>query len=117
MTRNNSLNRLANISRRKVLATTMMYAISLTVRSTSATGKETEVSTSPTQRIDPMTTVTTKDGVQIFCNDGGAEVCPAYCLSPWLAAELRRLGDSDALFRRQRLSSPMIAAGTVARAR
>ena len=71
MTRNHSLSRLAHISRRKVLATTLMYAISLTVRSTSATGKETEVATSPTRRIDPMTSVTTNDGVQIFYKDWG----------------------------------------------
>jgi non-heme chloroperoxidase len=70
MTRNNSLSRFANISRRKVLATTLMYAMSLTVRSSSATGKETEIS-SPTQRNDPMTSVTTKDGVQIFYKDWG----------------------------------------------
>jgi non-heme chloroperoxidase len=70
MTRNNSLSRFANISRRKVLATTLMYAMSLTVRSSSATGKETEIS-SPTQRTDPMTSVTTKDGVQIFYKDWG----------------------------------------------
>jgi non-heme chloroperoxidase len=48
-----------------------MYAISLTVRSTSAAGKETKISTSPTQRIDPMTSITTKDGVQIFYKDWG----------------------------------------------
>jgi non-heme chloroperoxidase len=71
MTRNNFPSRLANISRRKVLAATLMYAISLTVRSTSATGKETDISTSPTQRSDPMTSVTTKDGVQIFYKDWG----------------------------------------------
>jgi non-heme chloroperoxidase len=53
-----------------VLATTLMYAMSLTVRSSSATGKETEIS-SPTQRTDPMTSVTTKDGVQIFYKDWG----------------------------------------------
>lgn len=44
---NNSVSRLANTSRRKVLATALTYAISLTVRSTSAAGKETKVSTSP----------------------------------------------------------------------
>ena len=71
MTRNNSPGRFTNISRRKVLATTLMYAASLTVRSTSATGKETAISASPTQRGDPMTSVTTKDGVQIFCKDWG----------------------------------------------
>jgi non-heme chloroperoxidase len=48
-----------------------MYAISLTIRSASAAGKEREVLTSSTQRMDPMTKVTTKDGVQIFYKDWG----------------------------------------------
>lgn len=68
---NNSVSRLANASRRKVLATTLMYATSLTVRSTSAAGKDTRNSTYPTQRTDPMTFVTTKDGVRIFYKDWG----------------------------------------------
>jgi non-heme chloroperoxidase len=68
---NNSVSGLANTSRRKVLATTLLYAISLTVRSTSAAGKETKVSHLLTQRIDPMTSITTKDGVQIFYKDWG----------------------------------------------
>jgi len=37
---NNSVSGLANTSRRKVLATTLLYAISLTVHSTSAAGKK-----------------------------------------------------------------------------
>jgi non-heme chloroperoxidase len=68
---NNSVSRLANTSRRKILATTLMYAFSLTVRSPSAVGKETTASTYPAQRTDPMTSVTTKDGVQIFYKDWG----------------------------------------------
>jgi len=68
---NNSVSRLANTSRRKILATTLMYAFSLTVRSSSAAGKETTASTYPAQRTDPMTSVTTKDGVQIFYKDWG----------------------------------------------
>jgi non-heme chloroperoxidase len=39
---NNSVSRLANTSRRKVLGAALMYAISLTIRSPSAAGKETE---------------------------------------------------------------------------
>ncbi|MEA2767064.1 MAG: non-heme chloroperoxidase, partial [Acetobacteraceae bacterium] len=65
------LNQLANTSRRKVLATSVMSAISLTVRSSTATGEETNRSKSPAQWTDPMTSVTTKDGVRIFYKDWG----------------------------------------------
>jgi len=68
---NSHINRLPNASRRKVLATTLMYAMSLTLRSTSATGKETSLPPYPAQRNDPMTFVTTKDGAQIFYKDWG----------------------------------------------
>ena len=46
-----------------------MHELSPTSRSASAAGKDTNVSTAPTQGIDPMTIVTTKGGVQIFYND------------------------------------------------
>jgi non-heme chloroperoxidase len=68
---NNSVNRLANASRRKVLASTLIYAFSLTIRSSSAAGRETASSTNLTQRNDRMTSVTTSDGVQIFYKDWG----------------------------------------------
>jgi non-heme chloroperoxidase len=71
MVTNKSINQLATTSRRKVLASALIYATSLTVRSSSAIGKETDSSTFPAQRTDPMTAVTTKDGVQIFYKDWG----------------------------------------------
>jgi non-heme chloroperoxidase len=70
---NNSVSRLATTSRRKVLASALIYATSLTVRSSSATGKEKDSSTFPAQKTDPMTSVTTKDGVQIFYKDWGPQ--------------------------------------------
>jgi non-heme chloroperoxidase len=74
---NNSACRLANTSRRKVLATSLMSAISLTVRSPSVAGKETRISTDPAERSDPTTSVTTKDGVQIFYKDWGPKSAQA----------------------------------------
>jgi non-heme chloroperoxidase len=74
---NNSACQLANTSRRKVLATSLMSAISLAVRSTSVAGKETRISTDPAERSDPTTSVTTKDGVQIFYKDWGPKSAQA----------------------------------------
>jgi non-heme chloroperoxidase len=68
---NNPVNRLATTSRRKVLASALVYATSLTVRSSSAAGEEKESPTFPAQTTDPMPSVTTKDGVQIFYKDWG----------------------------------------------
>jgi non-heme chloroperoxidase len=62
----------AKASRRNVLASGLTYAASLTVRSSSAAGEETNVSTSRVQGTDLVTSVTTKDGgVQIFYKDWG----------------------------------------------
>jgi non-heme chloroperoxidase len=74
---NNSACQLANASRRKVLATSLMSAISLTVRSPSVAGKETRISADPAERSDPTTSVTTKDGVQIFYKDWGPKSAQA----------------------------------------
>jgi non-heme chloroperoxidase len=68
---NATVSHLANTSRRKLLATVLTYAASLTVRPTSVAGEEPKTSTQPAERIDPMTFVTTKDGVQIFYKDWG----------------------------------------------
>lgn len=43
-----------------------------------------------------MGLVTTDDDVQIFYKDLGAQERPADRFSPWLAAQLRRLGRADA---------------------
>lgn len=66
-----SMGRLGSTSRRKILATSLIYATSLTLRSTSAAGKETKGSASSADNVDPVTSVTTKDGVQIFYRDWG----------------------------------------------
>jgi len=71
MTWNVPLNQLANSSRRKVLATSVMSAISLSVRSSTAVGEGSSRSQSSAQWTDPMTSVTTKDGVRIFYKDWG----------------------------------------------
>jgi hypothetical protein len=68
---NTAVSQLANTSRRKLLATVLMYAASLTVRPTSVAGDETKTSTHPTQRIDPMTFVTTKEACRFFTRTGG----------------------------------------------
>src|SRR5258705_35244 len=57
-------NQLANTSRRKVLTTSVMSAISLTVRSSTATSEENRAK-SVGQWTDPMTSVHTNDGVRI----------------------------------------------------
>lgn len=71
MTWNVPLNQLANTSRRKVLATSVMSAISLSVRSSTAVGEGSSRSQSSAQWTDPMASVTTKDGVRIFYKDWG----------------------------------------------
>ncbi len=71
MVRNVPLNQLANTSRRKVLATSVMSAISLSVRSSTAVGEESSQSKSAARSTNPIASVTTRDGVQIFYKDWG----------------------------------------------
>ncbi|MBR1141351.1 MULTISPECIES: alpha/beta fold hydrolase [Bradyrhizobium] len=68
---NKPLNRIANTTRRKILATSVMSAVSLSVRSTTAIGDESRSSTIAAQAADPAAFVTTKDGVKIFYKDWG----------------------------------------------
>src|SRR4051794_35310162 len=60
----------AKAPRQNFLASGLTYAASLTVRSSSAAGKET-TSISGAQGTDPMTYVATSDGVKIFYKDWG----------------------------------------------
>jgi non-heme chloroperoxidase len=60
-------------SRRNLLASTLACATSLAVRPSSAIGKEKDHSVLSTQGSDLTTSVTTKDGVQIFYKDWGAK--------------------------------------------
>jgi hypothetical protein len=53
-------------SRRRVVASALIYGLSLTVRLTSATGEGTE---SPAQTAHPMTSIMIKESAQIFSRD------------------------------------------------
>jgi non-heme chloroperoxidase len=67
----NSINRLANTSRRKILLAALTSAVSINIRSSSAAGEEPKTPKHAARRNDSMTSVTTKDGVQIFYKDWG----------------------------------------------
>ena len=68
---NLAIGSLANTTRRSVLLTGLLSGISMTPRLSTAAGEEARLPAHPMQRNDPMTTVTTKDGVQIFYRDWG----------------------------------------------
>jgi hypothetical protein len=53
-------------SRRRVIASALMYGLSLTVRFTSATGDETENPAQAAQSTGPMPSITIRDGVPTF---------------------------------------------------
>ncbi len=73
MTWKSSISRLARLSRRKLLATTLLYAASMTVRSSAAAGKETDMLSRTTDMADLTSSITTNDGAQIFYRDWGAK--------------------------------------------
>lgn len=66
-----SVSRLASTSRRNILATTLLYTASLTVRSTSAVGRDAKSAALSIGKHDGTAFVTTSDGVQIFYKDWG----------------------------------------------
>ncbi|MDH2384512.1 alpha/beta hydrolase [Bradyrhizobium sp. CER78] len=68
MTWQHSMSQLPGTSRRRILTTALACACSLTLRSTSAAG--TERSANPTDK-PSLSSVTTRDGVQIFYKDWG----------------------------------------------
>jgi hypothetical protein len=67
----NFIGPLAITSRRSVVASAVMYGLSLTVRFTSAAGEETEIPPQAVQSSSPMISIMTKDGVPTFCKDWG----------------------------------------------
>jgi non-heme chloroperoxidase len=71
MTLISSVSRLASTSRRNILATTLLYTASLTVRSTSAADHDDKTTALSIGKGDGATSVTTSDGVQIFYKDWG----------------------------------------------
>jgi non-heme chloroperoxidase len=67
----NPLNPLAATSRRKLLASSLLYATSLTVRSSSATGGESRSAMTSENDNSLASFATTQDGVKIFYQDWG----------------------------------------------
>lgn len=65
MTWKNLVGPYAITSRRRVVASAIMYGLSLTVRFTSATGEEPENPAQTAQDINPMLSILMKDGVPI----------------------------------------------------
>ncbi|MEW6150645.1 MAG: alpha/beta fold hydrolase [Bradyrhizobium sp.] len=71
MTLISSVSQLVSTSRRSILATTLLYAAALTIRSTSAVGNDVEIAALSTGRNDGTGSVTTSDGAKIFYKDWG----------------------------------------------
>ena len=68
----NFVNRLAITSRRRALATALVYGLSLAVRFTSATGEEVEIPAQSVQRTNPLMSIMTRDGAQLPYQDWGS---------------------------------------------
>ena len=84
---------LAIAPRRRVVATALMYGLSLTVRFTSATGEEVEIPPQVAQSRNPMTSIMMDGGAQILQKDWpplafhrawsvGSKGCRTACESP-----------------------------------
>jgi hypothetical protein len=62
----NFVNSLAIAPRRRLVATAIVYGLSLAVRFTSATGEEVEIPPQAVQSANPMTSIMINDGAQLF---------------------------------------------------
>ena len=58
-------------SRRRVVASALLYGLSLSVRFTSAAGEEVEIPAQSVQRTNPVMSILTKDGAQLPYADWG----------------------------------------------
>jgi hypothetical protein len=67
----NFVNRLAITSRRKGVATALVYGLSLAVRFMSATGEEVEIPAQSAPQTHPVISIMTKDGAQLPYRDWG----------------------------------------------
>jgi hypothetical protein len=65
----NFVSLVAIASRRKLIATTIVYGLSLAVRFTSATGEEVEIPAQSVQRTNPVMSIMAKDGAQLPYSD------------------------------------------------
>lgn len=61
----NLVSRVAVAPRRRAVATTIVYGLSLAVRFTSATGEEVEIPAPSVQRTDPVMSIMTGDRAQL----------------------------------------------------
>jgi hypothetical protein len=61
----NFVSLIATTSRRRAVATAIVYGLSLAVRFTSATGEEVEIPAQSVQRTNPVMSIMTKDGAQL----------------------------------------------------
>jgi len=92
MTWKNFVSPLAISARRKVVASAVVYGLSLAVRFTSATGEEAEIPPQALQRSNLMTSIMINDGGQLFHKDWpiafqhgwslGSRPCGAACENP-----------------------------------
>ena len=68
---NSFVKRFAITSRRKGLATAVVYGLSLAVRFTSATGEEVEIPPQSAQRVHPIISIMTGNGAHLPYQDWG----------------------------------------------
>ena len=69
----NFVSRLAITSRRRGLATALVYGLSLAVRFTSATGEEMEIPAQSAQRAHPVISIMTRDSARLPYQDWGSK--------------------------------------------
>ena len=67
----NFVSSLAIAPRRRLVATAIVYGLSLAIRFTSATGEQVEIPAQSLQGINPVTSITTRDGAQLPYADWG----------------------------------------------
>jgi hypothetical protein len=82
----NVVSQLPSRSRRRVITTVLVYALSATIRLTTATGDEAKILAQAAQRTNPATFIKIGDGDQIF----GSRTRSATYLSPRRSAEPQR---------------------------